>query len=631
MSAGAANVGGAANPGDTANARGAAPPVSMTTREHVAWLWGFWRPHRKFLVFLVFFTLVSSAVAIAYPLVFKQVIDGVYTKMEGAAPERVELVRLLGILALIAGGRVIAGFYPAFRAWMNLKLEKDVRERVFGSILGKDHAFFGKHRTGDLVTRLTEDISEYPRIAWFGCSGVFRFVDSFSKFAFCVGAMLMLDTRLALLAMTPVPLMLYVFYRARQELGSTYRRQQEAVSRTNDMIEAAFAGIRIVKAFNAAEGQEARLAGILRERIGIQLRLQRLVVLVHEMDNIASRLGQVIVLAVGGAAVLDGRLSVGTLYAFYVYLDMLIQPMMDLPNLFVTARQAFVSIDREEEILRHPQRARAGTAAAEPLREVAVDGASFRYADGAPDALADVTFAIPHGRRVAIVGPVASGKSTLLRVLAGILPLRQGRYAINGRAFDAYAWEDLRGRIGYVPQESLLFSETIEENVAFGRPAAEDWVRRCLEVAQMGPELARMEKGLATQLGQRGTLVSGGQKQRIAIARALAGRPDVLLLDDCTSSLDARNEDLFWAGLEEAFPDVTTFVVSHRLATIRRADTILVLDHGRLVDKGTHDDLALRCAVYQSFLLTEERRKSLQIDARVDPSSSEDGVGVAEG
>jgi ABC-type multidrug transport system fused ATPase/permease subunit len=608
-------------------AAGKPAAVTMTTRQHIAWLWDYWKPHRRFLIFLFFFTLVSSAVAIAYPLVFRRVIDGVYANIEGKLPERTELSRLLGILGLIALGRMVAGFYPGFRAWMNLKLEKGVRERVFDSILGKDHTFFGKLRTGDLVTRLTEDISEYPRIAWFGCSGVFRFIDSFSKFAFCVGAMFLLDVRLALLAMIPVPLMLYVFYRARQELGSTYRRQQEAVSRTNNTIEAAFAGIRIVKAFNAAEGQQARLSGILRERIGIQLKLQRLVVLVHEMDHIASRLGQVIVLSVGGVAVIEGRLSIGTLYAFYVYLDMLIQPMMDLPNLFVTARQAFVSIDREEEILRHPVRPRTGTAPSAPLRELAMRGVSFRYAEGHTSVLEGVDFTVPQGRRVAIVGPVASGKTTMLRVLAGALPPREGRYTINGRDFSDYDWADLRGRIGYVPQESLLFSETIEENVAFGRSASEDWVRRCLEIAQMGPELARMDKGIATQLGQRGTLVSGGQKQRIAIARALAGRPELLLLDDCTSSLDARNEDLFWAGLEEAFSDVTTFVVSHRLATIRRAHTILVLDRGRLVDQGTHAELAGRCAVYQSFLHVQERKKALQGEAD-EEGSPEDGVGV---
>jgi len=585
----------------------------MTNRQHIAWLSAYWKPHRRFLIFLFLFTLVSSAVAIAYPLVFRQVIDGIYKSLDKAHPDSRLLNRLLGILALIAAGRFIAGFYPSFRAWMNLKLEKDVRGRVFGSLLEKDYSFFGKFRTGDLVTRLTDDIAEYPRIAWFGCSGVFRFVDSASKFIFCVGTMLFLDVRLALLAMIPVPVMLLIVYRARHALGATYRRQQEAVSRTNNQIESAFAGIRIVKAFNAEAGQEQRLAGVLEERIGIQLKLAKLSVFLFSMDNIASRLGQVVVLLFGGYLVLANQLTVGTLYAFYVYLDMLIHPMMDLPNLFVTARQAFVSIDREEEVLGAPVVVTRGgaTPLAGPIERIEISNACFRYREELMPALAGVSCVVRRGERIAVVGPVASGKSTLLRMVAGLLPAQEGIYAINGRPFATWDWPSIRARIGYVPQESLLFSETIAENVAFGRPIDGAWVGRCLEVAQMGPELAVMKDGIETQLGQRGTLVSGGQKQRVAIARALAGRPDILLLDDCTASLDARNEDLFWSALDDSFPAMTVLLVSHRLATIRRADRILVLERGRLIDSGTHAELAARCDVYREFLQTQKKRSHL--------------------
>lgn len=589
----------------------------MTTREHIAWLLAYWKPHRRFLFFLFFFTLVSSGVAIAYPLVFRFVIDRVYSSIEAARPENRDLYRLLGVLALIALGRFIAGFYPAFRAWMNLKLEKDVRESVFGRLLEKDYTFFGRFRTGDLVTRLTDDIAEYPRIAWFGCSGIFRFVDSASKFIFCITAMLLLDFRLALLSMIPIPIMLLIVYRAQQALGTTYRKQQEAVSRTNDQIESAFAGVRIVKAFRGEEGQQRRLSEVLEERIGIQLRLAKLHVLLFSMDNIASRLGQMIVLSVGGILVLDGRLSLGTLYAFYVYLDMLIHPMTDLPNLFVTARQAFVSIDREQEVMEAPVRVRReGTAAADrAIEAISLRDVSFRYREDLPLVLESAALELRRGRKLAIVGPVASGKSTLLKVLAGLLPAQQGEYRIDGRRFEEWDWRALRSRIGYVPQESLLFSETIAENVAFGRPMEPDWVRRCLEIAQMGPDLAGMKEGLDTPLGQRGTLVSGGQKQRIAISRALAGRPDLLLLDDCTASLDARNEDLFWAAVEEALPDTTVVLVSHRLATIQRADSILVLDRGRVVDAGSHAEIAPRCAIYREFLQTQERKSHLEEDA----------------
>jgi ATP-binding cassette subfamily B protein len=581
-------------------------PVRLSTAGHLRWLLGFWRAQRGFLALLLFFTLVSSAVAVSYPLVLRDVIDSI----GGPATH---LDRVLLILGLIAFGRFVAGFYPGFRAWVNLRIENAVREKVFASVLSKDHTFFERFRTGDLVTRLTDDIGEYPRIAWWACSGVFRFLDSSAIFVFCVLMMLRLAPELALYAMAPVPITLWIFYLARKALGSTYRRQQELTSRTNNTIEAALAGIRIVKAFNAQEGQQRRLSAVLHERIGVQLKLAKLIALVHHMDNIAGRLGQVVVLSVGGLAVLDGELSMGTLFALYFYLDLLIHPMMDLPNLFVTARQAFVSIDREEEVLRHPAPARS-TGGEDPgaIATVSAEQVDFHYGGDGEPALRELSFQVPAGRRVAVVGPVASGKTTLLRMLAGLARPRKGSYAVNGRAFSDWDEARLRPRIGYVPQDSHLFSDTIGENVSFGRDADEAWVRRCLEVAQMGPDLETMAKGTGTQLGRGGTLVSGGQKQRIAIARALAGRPELLLLDDCTASLDARNEDRFWAELDRSFPGVTTFVVSHRATTIRRADTILVLDRGRLVDRGTHAELTGRCEVYRDFLETEEKRTHIE-------------------
>ncbi|MGE0393509.1 MAG: ABC transporter ATP-binding protein [Vicinamibacterales bacterium] len=590
------------------------PPFAMTTREHLAWLAEYWRPHRLFAAGLVLFTLVSVTVAVSYPLAWKLVIDRIGALPVGKSLPQAELWRLVALLGAIALGRVVAGFYPAFRAWMNLNIEMAVRARVFGSILVKDHTFFGRFRTGDLVTRLTEDITDYPRTAWFSCSGVFRFLDSSARVVFCVGAMVVYcDARLALLAMLPVPLMLWVFYLARKELAATYRAQQEAVSRTNDTLESAFSGVRVVKAFNGAAGQERRLAESLAERRVIQLKLARLVALVHQSDHLASRLGQVIVLSVGGLMVIDGRLTLGTLFALHLYLDMLVQPMMDLPNLFVSAKQAFVSVEREEEVLRAPVvvRTLALAQAHQPIARVTMDGVTFRYPGHAGPALRSVSFNVTKGQMVAVVGAVASGKTTLMRVLAGLLPPEAGTCHYGDRRLDEWHWPAIRARIGYVPQESLLFSETIEDNVSFGRAMDAASVRACLEAAQMGEDLRRIEAGSGARLGHGGTLVSGGQKQRIATARALAGSPEVLLLDDCTSSLDARNEDRLWEGIREQCPGVTIFCVSHRPTTIRKADVVLVLDGGRLVGSGTHEALMRECREYRDVLVTEERRQHM--------------------
>jgi len=590
-------------------------------RRRAMWLRRYWRGHRRVLVFLLFFTLVSTIVAVAYPLVFRWVIDqlsGILSK-QGAAGQIGQVLLVLGAILI---GRFIAGFYPATRALMNLRLEVGIREDVFGELMKKDYRFNTRYRTGDVVTRLTDDIGEFPKIAWFGCSGVFRALESTSKMIFCLAAMAVINWKLTLISVIPLPIMMWVFYSLRHRMRYYMRASQQCISETNDMLEAAFSGVRIVKAFRAEDGQKGRLAAIMRERVGIFVNLIKLQALIHSLDTVASRVGQMIVLAVGGFMVMRGETSIGTLYAFYVYLDMLTHPMMDIPFLFMTGQQAFVSIDRVEEIRSFPvSEERPGEARLDGIETIAFENVGFRY-DESRRILENLSFQVPLGGKIALVGPVASGKSTLLKLIAGILTPTEGRIVINGRDLKAWNWDHYRKRIGYVPQEAMLFSDTVERNVIFGRSvpgdwrsSKEEWARRCLSVAQMDDDLAQLPEGIATMVGQKGGLVSGGQRQRVAIARALAGEPQILLLDDCTAALDARNEDRFWKQLEETFMGRTSFIVSHRMATIRRADQIIVLEKGRLVDQGTHDELAIRCETYREFLQVERAKAHLEESA----------------
>jgi len=594
------------------------PAPEMGTRARIAWLWRYWRSHRFILFFLFFFTLVSTAVAVGYPLVFRWVLDRLSQMLASKQPGSAALGQVFLLLGAIMAGRFVAALYPATRAMVNLWLEIGIREDVFARLMDKDHRFQTRFRTGDVVTRLTDDIAEFPKIAWFGCSGVFRAVESSSKLVFCLAAMATLKWELTLVAVLPLPVMMWIFYALRHRIRDSMKASQQTISKTNDMLESAFTGIRIVKAFRAEEGQKKRLADLMRERVGVFFRLIRLQTFVNALDTAASRIGQMLVLAVGGYMVMRGETTIGTLYAFYVYLDILTQPMMDIPFLFMAGQQAFVSIDRVEEIRAFPAAVRpAAQAEAGAVREIAFENLGFSYGNGRR-VLEGVSFRALAGQKIALVGPVASGKSTLLRMLAGMMPPTEGRVLVNGRDLREWDWEDYRQRIGYVPQEGGLFSQSIAENVLFGRPAPaeaaseEAWVRECLEAAQMREDLAAMPEGVETMVGQKGGLVSGGQKQRVAIARALAGRPQVLLLDDCTAALDARNEDRFWKELDARFAGRTVFLVSHRLATIRRADRILVLENGRLADEGTHAELSARCATYREFLQIERAKAHLE-------------------
>lgn len=639
-----------------------------TIADHLRWIWQYWRPLKSRVLVLIALTLISTAVAVIYPLAFRWVID----KLSVVFAESTSLDKLgqiILVLSLIAIGRFIAGFYPAARAWTNLKIDKDVREDTFAHIMKKDFHFNNAFRTGDVVTRLTDDIYEFPKISWFSCSGIFRAFESSSKLLFCIGAMLTLSWKLTLISIVPLPIMTIVFYNLRNRIRQYVDETQRSISDTNDILEAAFSGIRIVKAFRGEEGQKQRLAAIMKDRRKSFLELMKVQTTLWSLDTLAARLGQMIVIAVGGFMVVQGETTIGTLFAFYVFLDMLAWPMMDLPHLLMSGQQAFVSIRRVEEIKSYPVKIRRGTGQpVHDIREIAADHLSFSYGDGRQH-IRDVSFAVPAGGRVAVVGPVGSGKSTLLKLLAGILVSDEGAVRVNGKDLRRLDWDSYRKLLGYVPQEGVLFSKSIRENVMFGRepwsgggdgcrgdvlaggdalsrggvlvgedalsrasedtpsrgeaPASEDalaredalakrekWIDRCLRTAQMEGDLKAMPDGITTIVGTRGLLVSGGQMQRIAIARALAGRPKMLLLDDCTAALDAHNEEKFWAGLRE-FGESTCFIVSHRLSTIRQADHILVLDDGRLVDQGTHEELESRCGVYRTFLMTEVAREHL--------------------
>jgi len=599
-----------------------APRLSF--REHVQWLWRYWRPHKRILVALGFFTLVSTTVAVAYPLVFRWVLDRVAGIFDAAGPAA-DVGGVMLVLTAILAGNFVARLYPAARAMMNARLERDIRDEVFGEIMKKDYRFHHRFLTGDVVTRLTDDLNEFPKVAWFGCSGIFRAVESLSRLVFCVVAMVVMSPKLTALSVIPLPIMMWLFYTLRHKMHYYMEASQQSVSKTNNLLESVFTGIRIVKAFSAEQAQSKRLGAILKDRFGILMGLVRLQMVMFSLDNFAARICQMIVIAYGGFLAIRGDLTIGTIYAFYVYLDMLTGPMMDIPFLFMTGQQAFVSIDRVEEVRTYPiVEARPKGKPLDGVREIAFEGVSFSY-DGSRKNLDDVSFRVPAGSRVAVVGPVASGKSTVLKLLAGIASPGEGRILVNGRPLGECDWDSYRKLLGYVPQEALLFSQSITDNVLFDRKPDGDpeaWARRCLSVAQMDADLATLPNGVETVVGQKGALVSGGQKQRIAIARALAGKPRVLLLDDCTAALDAHNEARFWTRLDAELKDVICFVVSHRLATIRRADTVLVFDDGRLVDQGTHDELVARSKTYRDFLLAEERKAHLGVQGAADAAIS---------
>lgn len=562
-------------------------------RENCGWIFRYWKPVRKYLVLLFVFTLLSSAVALGFPLVFRYLLDNVDSVL--GAPESSEFTRVIRVLFALALARLLAGFYPGARGIINSVIGLGVRNDVFRSIMRKDWRFFNAFRPGDLTTRLTEDISEYPRIAWFACSAFFRALESASRLLFCLGVMVFMSWQLSILALAPLPVMLFIFYSVEHRIGKRVEESRKATSHTNDLLDSTFDGIAIVKAYRAEKPLASRLHRLLNQRFEIDLSLTKLEMIIHGVYSMIGQVGKVTVMLAGGLMAIRGRIGLGDFYAFYVYLDMLLAPMMDIPNLFVASRQAFVSVEREREIQDYPEKPEPS--GAERIGRVAVismQNAGFLY--DRVRGVTGLTFEAEAPMVVAVVGEVGAGKSTLLKMLAGLVPVESGRILVNGVP---RSLADLRETVGYVPQESLLLGESVTDNVRFGREWITDRdVERALLDAGVDPDEFKGDK----MLGQRGTGASGGQRQRVAIARALAGKPSLLLLDDCTAALDAGREAEFWKRFRERENRGIAFVVTHREATVRQCDSVIFLHRGRHAATGTHSGLLRESRDYSGVI-----------------------------
>lgn len=566
-------------------------------RAKLAWIVRAWEGSKRFLPVLLFWTFLSTAVTLVYPLVFREVLEKLRTLSEqrtGGAALQAEVRALTWLLLAVAAARFLAGFYPAWRAWVNSRIEWLVRERYFARVLDKGHRFFTRFRTGDVVTRLTDDIAGYPNIAWFCCSGWFRALESFSRVAFCLAVMLWLDRSLALWSLLPVPLMIGAYLLLKTRLSQAVEDQRASASKTSDALEAFFSGVSVVQAHNAESRLGGALSVQLAERAGHELRLAQLWVLFSVFFQALNVVGQLVVVVVGGLRVLDGTLDLGTFFAFYLYLGLLLAPMLDLPNLFVTARQAFVCMERLDELDAYDRRGEGGACQGEVLasdpRLLSASGLRFAYRGlgeddqaGSAFRLGPLDLELRAGERVALTGEIGAGKTTLLRLLSGALCPDQGQVAVDGTPLREVDGASFRRALGYVPQTPILFSASVRENVLLGREADEARLEQALRLAGLWDEVQDLPEGLEHELGLRGTGLSGGQRQRLTIARALYGEPKLLLLDDLTAALDAENEERFWEKVLAKWPDLSVLAATHREATARRMDRRVELREGRPV------------------------------------------------
>ncbi|MFM8602576.1 MAG: ABC transporter ATP-binding protein, partial [Gemmatimonadota bacterium] len=483
-----------------------------------------------------------------------------------------------------------------------------------------DGAWFGRTRTGEIMARLTNDLTAVRMAVG---PAVMYLTNTIFSGLFALGFMVAISPRLTALALIPMLLLPLVMFRLGKVTHDRFERVQSTFGDLTTLVQEHLAGIRIVRAYAQEQAERARFAELSEEYLDRNRALVRLDGLMNPAFTLLAGLGAAVVLGVGGAMVLEGALTVGTFVAFGLYLSNLTWPLIALgwvTNLF---QRGAASWGRIEAILdAHPTitdpvapRVAAVLPHATAGRTITFDGVSFAYPDASGamgrTVLREINLTIPAGTTLGVVGATGSGKSALLELLPRLADPTAGTIRLDGIDLRDLPLATLRAEIGFVPQESLLFSETIRENLHYGTED-DDAVREATRVAQLAETIAGVPQGEQTMLGERGVNLSGGQRQRAALARALARRPNVVILDDALAAVDTQTEAAILRELRTALAGRTAIVASHRITAVREAQWIIVLDEGRIVEQGRHDELAAAGGRYAALLERQRLEESLE-------------------
>jgi ATP-binding cassette, subfamily B, multidrug efflux pump len=553
--------------------------------------------------------LFNNGVWILFPLVLKRAIDDL--QRHGVTQQK-----LMTYALLLLGVAAIKGIFQFLTRWMMIgisrEIEFDLRNDLFRHLESLSYSYYQRTRTGDIMARATNDLNAVRMLL--GPAIMY----SANTIVFTAGAlifMLSISPKLTLYAFLPLPAVSIVVQYFGKLIHERFEKIQAMFSEISARAQENFSGARVIRAYVQEEPEIAAFETSNREYINRSLKLVRLMGMLWPTLETMLGLAIVLVLWLGGREVLSGRITPGGFIAFNTYMVQLTWPVIALGWVINIFQRGTASMGRINEILVEKSeiedspevRAKGG----EPQIRGAIEFRGLNFAYNGVPVLHDINLRIPAGSSLAIVGPTGSGKTTLVSLIPRVYDAAPGTVWIDGKPVREYPIEPLRRQIGFVPQETFLFSETVRENIAFGKEdATDEEVRSAAEAANIAGDIEEFPEQYQTMVGERGITLSGGQKQRTAIARAIIRNPRILILDDALSSVDTHTEDKILNHLREIMRGRTTIFISHRVSTVRNADNIAVLHAGRIVELGTHEELLARNGYYSDLynkqLLEEE-------------------------
>ncbi|KQL44987.1 multidrug ABC transporter ATP-binding protein [Brevibacillus choshinensis] len=557
----------------------------------------FFREHRKQYIIAILLLILGGILEVVPPKIIGVAIDEL--QLGTMTAERMfQIILFYAVLAVV--------LYLVNLVWVNklfggaFLAERTLRSKLMTHFLKMTPTFYQKNRTGDLMARATNDLKAVSMTTGFG---ILTLVDSASFTSVIILTMgFFVSWKLTLASILPLPLMAYAINQYGKKIHVRFSQAQDSFGELNDQVLESVSGVRVIRAYVQETADEKRFRSMTDDVYEKNIAVAKVDSLIEPTVKILVGICYMIGLIYGGYLVFHQELTLGKLVSFNVYLGMLIWPMFAIGELINVMQRGSASLDRVNETLAYQADVTDHEQPQQPAipQTIHFDRVSFRYPSAQVDQLRDISFSLKRGQTLGIVGRTGSGKTTLVRQLLREYPLGTGSVSISDTPLEQIALDQLKRWIGYVPQEQILFSKTVRENVLFGnKTGTEEEMQEALRLAAFARDVQFLPEGVETIVGERGVALSGGQKQRVSIARALLVQPEILILDDAMSAVDGKTEAEMIANIRRERAGKTTMITTHRLSAVKHADWVLVLDEGQIIEEGTHEQLLERGGWYK--------------------------------
>jgi ATP-binding cassette, subfamily B, multidrug efflux pump len=523
---------------------------------------------------------------------------------------------LISNIFLIIATTIIAGFLTFLMRQtlivMSRHIEFDLKNEVFRQYENLSQNFYKQNRTGDLMNRISEDVS---KVRMYVGPAVMYTINTFIRFTIVIVYMFNVSPRLTLYTLLPLPILSYAIFKISSEINIRSTVFQQYLSKVSSFTQEIFSGIRVIKAYSLEDQHQNNMIELANESKSKSLSLARIQALFGPLMMALIGISNLVVIYFGGLMYINGTIkSIGTIAEFILYVNMLTWPVASLGWVSSMVQEAEASQKRINEFLKIVPEIQNNTSEKSIIQgTISFENVNYTYEDTNIKALEEVTFTVHEGETLAILGKTGSGKSTIISLISRLYDVTEGRINIDGKEISKLNLFDLRNSIGIVPQDAFLFSDTIKNNIKFGKEnATDEEVTSAAKSAVVHDNIMGFNNQYETILGERGITLSGGQKQRVSIARAIIKNPKILLFDDCLSAVDTETEEAILNNLQEICKDKTTIIVSHRVSSAKNADKIIILDEGRIIEQGSHNQLINQDGYYSALYLKQLSEKELQ-------------------